>query len=169
MSHRCSVCGEVHQEMPAIAFNSPDYYAMLTEEEKTSIATLSEDFCIIEYEEQTDRFIRAVLTMPIIGTDDTFEYGVWVSLSEENFVYYMDNFNKDLEGENFFGYLCNQIPGYEDTLLLQTTVVCGPRRQRPMVFPGEEQIDNQFVKDCIDGISQEEADKRIHIALNAVK
>lgn len=166
MSFPCSVCGELHEERPAIAFNTPHYYHILSEEDKASLATLSEDFCIIEYGDQTDRFIRAVLNIPVKDSEFNMEYGVWVSLSEKNFEHYMDHFNDDLEGETFFGYLCSSIPGYENTLLLKTNVVCGTVNQRPQVFPHASQSDNVFVKDFTEGISQEEADRRIHLIID---
>ncbi|NCD70887.1 DUF2199 domain-containing protein [Mucilaginibacter agri] len=165
MPYQCSVCNEVHHDWPAIAFNSPHYYHILSQEDKDKLATLSEDWCIIDYGDQTDRFIRAILRLPVIDTDQTLEYGVWVSVSEKNFVHYMDNFNEDIEGTTFFGYLCNQISEYDNTLSLKTNVVCGSKGQRPEVFPHKDQ-DNAFVHDCIYGITQEEADKRVHVLLN---
>ena len=162
MSYVCSICGQVHDERPAFAFTSPFHYHLLSEEDKDNTATLSEDWCIIEHDTQADHFIRAVLKLPIEGTDDTFEYGVWVSLSENNFVHYMDNFNEDLEGTTFFGYLCSQISGYESTILIRANVVCGPEGKRPVVFLHGDQEDHQFVSDFINGITKEEADKRTH-------
>jgi len=166
MSFPCSVCGELHEERPAIAFSAPHYYHILSEEDKASLAILSEDFCIIEHGDQTDRFIRAVLNIPVKDSESNMEYGVWVSLSERNFEHYMDHFNDNLEGETFFGYLCNAIPGYENTLLLKTNVVCCPADKRPQVYPHESQSDNTFVKDYIKGISIEDADRRTHLVLD---
>jgi hypothetical protein len=162
MSYVCSICGEVHNDRPAYAFISPFHYHVLSPEDQATTAKLSDDWCIIGHDTQADHFIRAVLKMPITGTDDTFEYGVWVSLSEKNFVHYMDNFNEDLEGTTFFGYLCNQMPDYENTLLIKTDVVCGPKGQRPEVFLQSNQEDNPFVTDFIKGITKEEADRRTH-------
>jgi hypothetical protein len=165
MAYRCSVCGEVHHDRPAYAFISPDYYHLLSQDEQVSMAKLSEDWCVIEHDTQSDYFVRAILRLPIHDTDDTFEYGVWVSLSEKNFVYYMDNFNEDIEGTTFFGYLCNQIPGYENTLLIKTNVVCGGKGQRPEVFLHKDQGDHLFVNDFFYGITPEEADRRTHLLL----
>lgn len=162
MAYSCIICGEIHHDRPAFAFLSPYHYHTLSGEEKETSATLSEDWCIIEHDTRKDHFIRAVLRLPITGTAEEFEYGVWVSLSEKNFVHYMDNFNEDIKDTAFFGYLCNQIPGYDNTLLIKTNVVCGPKGQRPFVFPQEEQQDNPFVYDFIHGITKEEADKRTH-------
>lgn len=165
MKYKCSVCDQVHEDMPAFAFNSPYYYHILSEEDKANTSFLNEDWCIIEHDTQTDHFIRTVLRLPIINSDATFEYGLWVSLSEKNFKYYMDNFNEDISGAAFFGYLCNQIPGYENTLLLKANVVCGTKGNRPEIFLQDDQQDNAFVRDYINGITLEEVDRRVHMLL----
>ena len=164
MAYQCSVCGEIHHDFPAFSFSSPYYYHILSEEDQATMAELSEDWCIIRHDTQTDYFIRAVLELPVTGTAETFQYGVWVSLSEKNFEYYMDNLDETREGDAFFGYLCNRIPGYENTLATRANIVCGPKGQRPHVFPHGEQ-DHAFVRDFIQGISPEEADRRIHLLL----
>lgn len=62
MSFYCNKCGKTHEDWPAIAFDAPHSYYGLTEEEKRKyVKELTGDFCVIEYEDQTDRFIRAVL------------------------------------------------------------------------------------------------------------
>ncbi len=165
MSFVCSVCGEEHDDMPALTFSSPHYYHILSDGDKAVMATLTEDGCIIEHETQTDRFIRVGLRLPIIDSEETLEYGVWVSLSEKSFEYYMDNFGEDIEGTTFFGYLCNQIPGYEQTLSIKANVVCGPKGLRSQIFLHDDQQDNLLVVDSIHGITQEEADKRIHLLM----
>jgi hypothetical protein len=162
MPYQCTVCGQLHDDIPAFAFISPHYYHILSDEDKSTMAKLSEDWCIIRHDTQTDHFIRAVLQLPIADTDEIFEYGVWVSLSEKNFGHYMDNFNEDIEGTTFFGYLSSQIPGYENTLSIKTNVVCGPKGQRPYVIPHQDQQDNTLVHDYYHGITPEEADQRIH-------
>ena len=66
--HTCTSCGEKHEDMPAIGFAIPDPYNQLSEEERIAYqAECDSDFCIIRYPDQTDRFIRAVLLIPIIG------------------------------------------------------------------------------------------------------
>src|SRR5690349_9399198 len=119
MSYQCSVCGEIHEDLPALGFNSPYYYDILSETDKESIASLTSDFCTINHVEQTDRFIRTVLHQKIREFDDTLDYGVWVSLSEKSFEDYREHFSDDLHQATYFGYLCSNIPGYETTLSLK--------------------------------------------------
>ena len=67
MLFTCSQCGQVHEGFPAIAFDAPIYYNMLSEQEKNEIAELANDVCVIHYPDQTDRFIRVILNQKIIG------------------------------------------------------------------------------------------------------
>jgi hypothetical protein len=58
VKYKCSKCGEEHEGWPALTFKAPQQYQDLSEEEKSHIATLSDDFCVIRYSDQVDRFIR---------------------------------------------------------------------------------------------------------------
>lgn len=74
--YTCTSCGEKHEDMPALCFATPAPYDQLSEEERIAYqAECDSDFCIIRYPDQTDRFIRAVLLIPIIGHEETLEYG----------------------------------------------------------------------------------------------
>lgn len=164
MVYTCSVCGQVHEGFPALAFDAPYFYHILSEEDKREIAELDDDFCIIRHPGQTDRFIRVVLTQRIIDFPETLEYGVWVSLSEKSFNDYKEHYNTNNHLTTYFGYLSNQLPGYEKTLSIRTNVQTATGDSRPEIFPHDDQMDNPFVKDYFDGISREEAEKRIHAA-----
>src|SRR5262245_35105893 len=102
---RCSCCGKVHEGSPSFGFNAPDQYASLSDEQKERMGTLTEDFCTITHEEGTDRFIRAVLEIPIHGVEEPFLWSVWVSLSEKSFNRYKETYDAPVEGEGFFGWV----------------------------------------------------------------
>ncbi|CAM1341747.1 DUF2199 domain-containing protein [Tenacibaculum amylolyticum] len=157
----CSECGEIHEVWPALAYNSPSSYFNLDEKEKNTIATLNSDFCTIDYPDQTDRFIRVVLKQRIIDYDDTLEYGLWVSLSEKSFINYSDNYKNSNHEEKYFGWLANLLPDYNFKENIPTTVVTKLGNERPEIFPHED-FDHPFVKDYYNGITKEEAEKRIH-------
>jgi hypothetical protein len=165
MKYICKNCGEEHEGWPALAFNSPDHYHNLSEDEKKNIAKISDDFCIIKNEDQTDRFIRAVLFQKVNDHCQNLEYGVWVSLSEKSYKDYLDNFKSDDHEGGYFGYLSNQIPGYENTLLIKTNVIVSKGNNRPEIIPQDDQIENEFVKDYYKGISKEEAEDRVNRVL----
>ena len=164
MLYTCSICGQIHEGLSAIAFNSPYNYECLSEEDKSSMAELSSDFCIIKYEDQTDRFIRVVLKQKIIDEQETLDYGVWVSVSEKSFLDYKENFDSAINETTYFGYLCNKIPGYENTLSIKTNVETALGNERPEIFPHTNQMDNDFVIDYYNGITLKEVEKRIHEA-----
>lgn len=159
--YKCSVCNEVHDEWPALTFNSPSSYHELTESEKASIAKIDSDFCTINYEDQTDRFIRVVLKQKVNNNDQDLDYGLWVSLSEKSFTDYQNNYNNENHERQYFGWLNSRIPEYENTINIPTTVNTNLGNDRPEITPHND-FDHDFVRDYYNGISRIEAEKRIH-------
>jgi len=78
---KCRCCGEVHEGSPSLAFRAPDQYASLSEEQKRQVGTLTQDLCTITHEGGTDRFIRAVIEVPIHGVEEPFLWETIRSLS----------------------------------------------------------------------------------------
>jgi len=107
---KCPNCGQIHDELPALGFVAPYYYDMLSEKDKAAIAELTTDFCIIRHVEQTDRFIRTTLTIPINDACENLDYGIWVSLSEKSYEEYKSEFKNNVEGKTYFGMISNFIP-----------------------------------------------------------
>lgn len=160
MKYICSKCGQEHEGRPSISFDSPYHYGRLSEEDKQSIAKLSDDFCVIRHPDQTDRFIRAVLHQRIKDDCRTLDYGVWVSLSETSCTDYLDNYDNDHHDATYFGFLCNNLTGYEHTLSIKCDVVLRGKL-RPEVIPHDDQLDSEFVRDYYDGIPNDVAEQRI--------
>ena len=162
----CSHCGKTHKDLPAIAFITPHYYDILSDNDKTNIATINSDFCLVEHSDQTDFFIRTTLKQKLIDSCDFLEYGIWVSLSEKNYNDYKDNFNNDNHETTYFGFLCSQIPEYEQTLNIETNVITQKGDSRPIVIPHQDQIESKFVFDYYNGITEAEAIRRIRAMPN---
>jgi hypothetical protein len=167
IKYTCNVCGKIHDEWPALTFTSPTSYNGLSDNMKKEIAELSSDFCIIRHTEQTDRFIRATLSIKVIDHCETLEYGIWVSLSEKSFQNYSENFGNPDHQENYFGWLSNNIPEYDPSVSIPTTVITRLNSQRPEIVP-HENFDHQLIRDYYLGISKAEAEKRIEDMLNGV-
>jgi hypothetical protein len=166
---RCSCCGKVHEGSPSFGFRAPDQYASLSDEQKERMGTLTEDFCTITHEEGTDRFIRAVLEIPIHGIEEPFLWGVWVSLSEKSFNRYKETYHAPVEGEGFFGWVCNRIALYPYDRSRPSDVVVQLGRSRPkVVLHRGDPEDDPLVIDQINGISiaraQELAERALHAA-----
>lgn len=164
---KCSCCGKIHEEWPALTFKSPDNYNSLSEEDKKSIGYLDADFCIIKHEEQTDRFIRCVLTQKVNDHCEDLDYGLWVSLSEKSYLDYEERCQKETEETTYFGWLCNNIWGYEFSESIPMNVVSRNNGMRPELFP-HESFNHPFVNDYYNGISKEEAERRISEMLGIV-
>ena len=79
---------------------------------------LDADFCAIE---GRDFFVRGSIHLPIIGSGETFRWGVWGSLSRENFeaLVRMIDEPERVELEPMFSWLSSKIDGYPDTLSLK--------------------------------------------------
>ena len=165
--YKCEICGEIHDDYPALTYPYPDSYYWLSEEEKKKFnASLESDFCTIEYPDQTDRFIRVVLKQKIIDSELTLDYGLWVSLSESSYNDYFSNFkNENHENNQYFGWLNNNIPDYNFQESIPTTVVTKLGNERPEIFPHSD-FEHPFVSDYYNGITKDEAEKRIHEMLS---
>ena len=156
----CSCCGKEHEEWPALAYISPTNYNTLSEEEKQNIAELDPDFCVITYADQTDRFIRCTLTQKVIDHCGDLEYGLWVSLSEKSFEDYSNNFKNENHEATYFGWLSNNLTGYDFSNSIPTSVYTRTGNQRPEIVPHED-FDHPFVHDYYNGITKSEAERRI--------
>ena len=149
----CPCCGQEVVGIPELGYDAPLYYALLSEEERQQRAKLSSDFCSIDGE---DFFIRAVCRVPVEGTDQDFGWGVWVSLSEENFRRYFDSYEDPDQSRlgGMFGWFSNELPGYPDTRNLQTTVVPQDGNLRPLVYINDVHADHPLFVEQREGISQ---------------
>jgi hypothetical protein len=167
IKYTCNLCGQEHYEWPALTFRSPDNYDTLSQTDKESIAEIGKDFCVITYPDQTDRFIRCTLTQKVIDHCEDLEYGLWVSVSEKSFTDYSANYNNDGHEAAYFGWLCNAIPEYKFYEGIPTTVFTRTESQRPEIVPYKD-FDHPFVKDYYNGISKQEAERRIAAMMNRV-
>ena len=128
---KCGSCDEWHTgPILDIGFDEPHYWSKEFEEsarwtvlpsgelEKNSGTFLDSDYCAIE---DRDFFVRGLISLPILGAAETFCWGVWGSLSRENFekLIRADHANERLEIPAMFSWLSNNIPDYPDTLSLK--------------------------------------------------
>jgi len=168
IKYTCSCCGKVHYEYPSLAYNSPTNYDTLSQQDKQNIAELSSDFCLIKYADQTDRFIRCTLTQKIIDHCEDLNYGLWVSLSEKSYNDYSENYNNENHETTYCGWLCNDLPDYEFKESIPTTVYTKTGNQRPEIIPHQD-CDHPFVRDYYNGITKQEAERRIKNMLDSIK
>ncbi len=162
---KCSTCEEWHTG-PALDFSyfEPHYWtrehadadrkarmlpSWLRNRPKTF---LTEDFCAINDEYF---FVRGLIHLPIIGAGETFRWGVWGSLSRENFekLLEMDEDPKRTELPSMFSWLSSRIGEYPDTLSLKMYAHIQPVGSRPHFFL--EPSDHPLAKEYHHGITAE--------------
>ena len=134
------------------AYDSPVYWDGPRSEDDM----LSEDLSIwTDDVGRVNYFIRGVLYIPIVDSDQRFGYGVWSSLSEESFgrIYDLWDDPKRVEEPPYFGWLSNSITGYPDTLNLPLDVVVEQIDKRPSLVLHDG--DHPLVAEQRDGITME--------------
>jgi hypothetical protein len=153
--YTCALCDKVHEGLPAITFDAPALYYEIPEDERDERAHLSADFCVIDNEHY---FVRTVLTLPIKQHAETLEWGVWGSLSTDNFKRYAETFDDDGQSKlgAMFSYFSSRLRGYPETLNETTTVHPRDGRQRPRVEFHSTSL-HPLAVDQRDGISYERA------------
>ena len=149
---KCRTCGEEHEGAPSFSFEAPIYYEILTSEEKREKARLGTDFCVID---ENHFFIRALLEIHIHGSDEPFLWGVWVSVSQDNFKKYYEHFGDSYYEDEYFGWFSNKLPYYPDTLNIKTYARVKPDGQRPKLEL--EPSDHPLSVDYYKGISWQKA------------
>ncbi len=94
---------------------------------------LSSDRCVIRAQHY---FVKGLIEIPVIGSNDVFCWGVWVSLSRENFSRAADLWDKPgREAEKpYFGWLTTDLTAYSTTTLnLKTHLHTRPVGERPFI------------------------------------
>jgi len=151
ISFKCPDCGELHEGSPSVAYRAPYYWSEEYREKDPEKSKLDSDVCIIE---EQYFFIRCVMRIPIIGEEEPFLWGVWVSQSKDNYRHYVETFHASPERATF-GYLSNRLGGYEDTLGLKTMAHWQSNGQRPWIEL--EPSDHALYQDWSQGISWDRA------------
>lgn len=136
-SRPCPCCGRVFEGVFDIGFDHPEPWPHGNRAQSgqdvlsNGTDTLSADLCRMgQY-----RFIRCVLHVPIIGSDQSFAFGPWGSVNPENFDRYVQ---AELEGnldqfEGCFAWLMNRLPGFDMDDWLPCNLVITDPGERPVL------------------------------------
>jgi hypothetical protein len=129
----CRCCGRQFSILPLdFASEAPDHWFQIPESERDARAKLDSDVCMID---GNDIFVRGCLEIPIIGQEDCFIWGVWVSVSKASFERILELWNVPvIENEPpKFGWLCNNLSPYPATLSLKTQLHLRGGGKRPSI------------------------------------
>jgi hypothetical protein len=118
--------------MPTFGWDAPLYYYQVPAEERDRRCFLGSDTCVIDDE---FFFIRGCLDIPVLGEQESFSWGVWVSLSRENFAKCNQCFDQTKRSHigPFFGWLSAALPRYPDTVNLKTRAHLRDNGTRPYI------------------------------------
>jgi len=119
---KCTSCEEWHHgPILDVTHDAPHYwreeYPRKTPPGSSQKTFLNEDYCQID----DDYFVRGIIQLPIVGTDQHFCWGVWGSLSSANFDAVIEK-GESSEGAKLprmFSWLSTRIAEYPDTLNLK--------------------------------------------------
>jgi hypothetical protein len=75
------------------------------------------------------------LFQKILGTEEVLDYGIWVSLSEKSFNDYIANFDEPDRKGVYFGWICNNLLGYDSTISIPSDVYLQSNGNRPVIIP----------------------------------
>jgi len=157
----CVTCGSQHV-LSEISFgaDAPAQWGLLSDSERLN-SFLGSDQCEIKTARGTHYFVRACLEIPVVGTDKTYSWGVWVSLSLWSYEEMADHWEDSgrVALGPYFGWLCTPIPGYPDTMFLKTVVHQRAPTLRPLVKL--EPTEHPLVVHQREGIPADELKKRL--------
>lgn len=107
--------------MPTFGAAAPLSYYAISEGERELRCDLGSDDCVIDEE---FFFVRGCIEVPVHGYSEPFVWGVWASLSEENFRTWVQVFGENHRSHigPFFGWLDAWLKPYPDTMNLKTMV-----------------------------------------------
>jgi hypothetical protein len=128
----CRCCGKQFNTLQLdMEFKGPDHWFEIPKDEREKLGQLDSDVCFIE----DDIFVRGVLEIPILDLNDHFRWGTWVSVSVESFKRMLELWTAPVvENEPpKFGWLCNNISSYPETLQLKTHVHLRGGNKRPSI------------------------------------
>lgn len=118
----CGCCGKQFDSLPeGYAFKAPDQWAAIPEPERATRGMCDTDVCRIR---GVGVFVRGCIEVPVIGTDEPFVWGVWMSVSEQSMSRIVELWTAariDNEPPKF-GWLSNSISIYPPTLNLKTNL-----------------------------------------------
>ena len=150
--YTCRKCGSIHEGMPVLSADAPLYYYSIPENERAERCELTSDTCVVDSEFY---FLRVNLPIPVHGLDEPFSWGVWISVSFDNFKLLTEHWD-DPERERlgpFFGWLSADLHISPDTENLRTSARLQAPPWRPVIEL--EPTNHPLAREQIEGISQE--------------
>jgi hypothetical protein len=155
LRYTCACCGKTFNGLPALAFSTPSNFPQMPLWRRLTLGSKMEDLYISS--EQDARFVRCVLQIPILGTSETLDWGVWCSLSRDSFKRYRRTFRGRAQSKlgSMSSWFSSHCPGYPETFGLTCKIIPQDERMRPLVEL--EACDHPLSVDQREGVTMERA------------
>ena len=153
MGFQCARCGEWHDELPmAFAAEAPAYWEQAGRLSRLKGA-LGEEQCEVD----GHYFVRGRIVLPVRDAEGDFEWGVWVSVSEDSYRRIAERWEEEgRERERpYFAYVQTWMGPYPSTLGLEAKLHTRPVGERPLVELAP--ADHPLVREQHEGIDMARA------------
>ena len=131
-SYSCNICGKIHSGLPMdMAYVNPADYFMIPPNERAERIRKDEDVCVIDND---SFYIRGVLPIPVIDSNNDFRWGTWVKVEECDFKTYMRYWEASASQELpiLKGYLSGGLKPYPESDMMQVDIHLQSDNQRPI-------------------------------------
>lgn len=127
----CKCCGKQYDTLSfAYALDQPDPWNEIPETERKQRAVLGSDGCVID---EKEFYLRGRILLPVIGSDDPFIWGCWVSISPQSYGRVEELWKTEIREHEppFPGSLASDISIYPKTFNLKCSVHLKNAGRRP--------------------------------------
>jgi hypothetical protein len=129
----CNCCGRIFETLPMdYGFAAPRNWFGLPEAVRATRAKLTDDVCTID---DTERYIRGCLEIPVSGSSESLVWGVWVSVSERSLRYILARWSSPISQDETprFGWLSTWINGYPEPHEIRCHIFLRSGNLRPLI------------------------------------
>jgi hypothetical protein len=129
----CTCCSRTFDTLPMdYGSAAPRNWFGLPEAERTARAKLTDDICVID---DTERYVRGCLEIPVSDSSESLVWGVWVSVSEDSLRYILARWNSPIAQDEppRFGWLSTWIRGYPEPHEIQCHIFLRSGNLRPRI------------------------------------
>ena len=141
---RCHTCGEIHGGPPlAYGGGMPEPWYAIPGWQRPFRARVSKwgELCAID---RKWFFVRGRIPIPVVDANETFYWGVWVSVAQLDFDEIKRRWAdpKRAEQSPYLGWLMTRLPYEQPTVELKTSLQMQPPPERPLVTlePSEHEL-----------------------------
>ncbi|WP_317634070.1 DUF2199 domain-containing protein [Kitasatospora sp. DSM 101779] len=130
--YSCACCGDRHGEVP-MNFSSPAPVHWEGSPAADPDSVLTSDRCVIKGEHV---FVRGLVELPVIGSDEVFSWGVWDSLSAADYARAVEAWDRPGREREpcSFGWFSTELPICTPTTAnLTTRLHTRPVAERPWI------------------------------------